>query len=295
MSQEGMHAFLQFLITGLSNGSIYAIVAVGFVIIYKSTKILNFAQGELLMIGAYVFFSLSAKLQLGFIASFLLTLTFSFLLGILIEVLILRRFVGEPIFTVIMVTVGLAALLRSLVGLLWGHEEQKVVFFFSDKILSLGHLRLFQAHIYTIFTCLALFILFQVFFKYAKIGLAMRSAAEDQDISLLMGISVKHIFGISWAIAAVVATIGGLFLGNMGFLHTNMSFIGMKAFPVAILGGLESVGGALIGGLIIGIAESLVGGYIEAGIGELAAYIILFLILVFRPYGLFGIEEIERV
>jgi len=295
MQQESVYIFLQFLTTGLANGSVYALVALGFVLIYKSTKVLNFAQGELLMVGAYIFFAVSIKFQLGFLATLLIALSFSFLLGILIEVVILRRFIGEPIFSVIMVTVGLASVLRSLVGLIWGHEEKRLDLFFSDKVFSFFDLKIFQSHVFTILTSLILFIIFLLFFKHSKIGLAMRSTAENQDVSLLMGISVKLVFAISWAIAAMVATLGGLFWGNLGFLHTNMSHIGLKAFSVAILGGLDSVGGALIGGLIIGIIESLVGGYIEAGIGELAAYVALFLILILRPYGIFGSEEIERV
>jgi len=295
MLGESFYTFLQFLTTGLSNGSIYALIALGFVLIYKSTKVLNFAQGELLMLGAYVFSAISLRFQLGFLATLSLTLIFAFLLGVLIEVVVLRRLIGEPIFSVIMVTVGLSSVLRSVVGLFWGHEEKRLELFFSEKVFTFADLRIYQSHVYTILTCLVLFTIFLLFFKYSRVGLAMRSTAEDQDISLLMGISVKKMFALSWAIAAVVATIGGLFFGNLGFLHTNMSHVGLKAFPAAILGGLDSIGGALIGGLIIGVVESLVGGYVGAGIGELAAYIALFLILIFRPYGLFGSEEIERV
>lgn len=299
MSGEGLKIFFQLVMGGLAVGSIYALVALGFVLIYKATGVINFAQGELMMLGAYFCFTLITRYHIPFLPAFLLTLIFSAALGMVIEFLILRPMVGEPVFSVVMVTIGLATLLRSLVGIFWGHEEYKFPAFFSAQPVALGGIRIYPEHLWTIITAVVFLALFTMFFKFTRIGIGMRATAEDQDIAFLMGISVRRIFALSWIIAAIVASVAGVFFANMYLIYSSMNFVGIRAFPAAVLGGMDSVAGSIIGGLIIGVIENLAGGYLDTllggGIKEITAFVVLIIILMVRPYGLFGTEEIERV
>jgi len=299
MDSEGLKILFQLILSGVIVGSIYGLVALGFVLIYKATDVVNFAQGELMMIGAYFCYYLIITYHVPFIPAFLMTLLFSALLGILIEFLILRPMIGKHVFSVIMVTVGLATLLRSMVGLFWGHDTYRFPAPFSDKAIHTLGLSILPVELMTALAALGLFILFYLFFKYSKLGLAMRATAFDQKSAFLMGISVKKIFSLSWVLASVVASIGGIFLASISSLQTNMSVIGLKVFPAVVLGGMDSIAGAILGGLIVGLTENLAGGYLSkvfgSGVKELSAFFILLLILMIRPYGLFGKKEILRV
>jgi branched-chain amino acid transport system permease protein len=294
-----MTEFIQILLNGMSLGSIYAIVALGFVLIYKATDVFNFAQGELMMVGAYVCYTLMVHLELSYWLSFLLTFCFCFVFGMAIEILILRPLLGKPIFSVIMVTVGLAVILQGTVSLIWGDDVYNFPKFFSDKALRFPGISLRPTDIWVFVTTFFLVIGFYMFFRRSKLGLAMRGTANNQDIALLMGINVKRVFSLSWAIAACIAAVGGACYANVLFLAPDMSHIGLKAFPAAILGGLDSIPGAIIGGIIIGVCETLAGGYIDqlvgGGVREITSFIILIAILMVKPYGLFGKEKIIRV
>lgn len=291
--------FLQFSFNGLALGCIYALIALGFVIIFKATKVLNFAQGELMMAGAYFCLMLSQKLSLNFILAFIITLAFSAVLGLMIQFIVLKKMLGEPIFSVVMVTIGLASVLKSVIGLIWKHDIQRIPSPFPIQPIKAGSIIVSHVQIWTIALSVFFIILLLFFFKYTSMGLGMRATAEDQDTSLLMGINVNKVFTFAWVISAVVASVGGIFLGTFLLMTPEMSFVGLKAFPAVILGGLESIGGAIIGGIAIGIIENYVGGYIDSvfkfPIKEIAAYIVLFIVLMIRPYGLFGQKEIERV
>lgn len=299
MDSEGLKILFQLILSGVIVGSIYGLIALGFVLIYKATDVVNFAQRELMMIGAYFCYYLIITFHVPFIPAFLMTLLFSALLGILIEFLILRPMIGKHVFSVIMVTVGLATLLRSLVGLFWGHDTYRFPAPFSDKAIHVLGLSILPVELATALAALVMFILFYLFFKYSKLGLAMRATAFDQKSAFLMGISVRKIFSLSWVLASVVASIGGIFLASVSSLQTNMSIIGLKVFPAVVLGGIDSVAGAILGGLIVGLTENLAGGYLSkvfgSGVKELSAFFILLLILMIRPYGLFGKKEITRV
>jgi len=299
MDSEGLKILFQLILSGVIVGSIYGLIALGFVLIYKATDVVNFAQGELMMIGAYFCYYLIITYHVPFIPAFLMTLLFSALLGILIEFLILRPMIGKHVFSVIMVTVGLATLLRSLVGLFWGHDTYRFPAPFSDKAIHVLGLSILPVELATALAALVMFILFYLFFKYSKLGLAMRATAFDQKSAFLMGISVRKIFSLSWVLASVVASIGGIFLASVSSLQTNMSIIGLKVFPAVVLGGIDSVAGAILGGLIVGLTENLAGGYLSkvfgSGVKELSAFFSLLLILMIRPYGLFGKKEITRV
>ncbi|MEW6267513.1 MAG: branched-chain amino acid ABC transporter permease [Thermodesulfobacteriota bacterium] len=299
MGGTDFHILLQLLAGGLIVGGIYGLIALGFVIIYKSTTVVNFAQGDVMMVGAYFCYYLIAGYKIPFIPAFVITLLFSAALGVLVEFLMLRPMVGEPVFSVIMITVGLSTLLRSIVGLVWGHDHIPFPTPFSDQTLDLGGLMVTPAEITTFVAAVGLFILFGLFFKYTKLGLATRATAFDQRYAFLMGISVRRIFSLAWILASVVASIGGVFLAGLGGLDPNMSLIGLKVFPAVVLGGLDSIAGAVLGGLVIGVAENLAGGYLSpwlgSGIKELSGFFVLLVVLMFKPYGLFGKAEIIRV
>lgn len=295
-----MDFFLQLVVNGLVVGSIYALVALGFVLIYKASGILNLAQGEFLMVGAYIFFAIIDQFHVPLLPAFFLTLVFSFILGILIERLVLRPLIGEPIISVIMVTLGLASVLRALVQAFYGTDTRPFPEFFPSKPVNLLGIPIATSYIGSFICVSLLLILFSLFFRYTITGIAMRATASDQQAAMSMGISIKRIFAISWSIAAVVSAIGGILLGNIrGGIDGSLVFLGLKVIPVVILGGLDSILGAIVGGLLIGVLENLAGGYLDpvfgGGVKEVAPFVILVLILMIKPYGLFGTEEIERV
>ena len=297
MSGE-LNYLLQLFVSGLSVGSVYAVIGIGFVVIYKATKILNFAHGEILMIAAYFCLVLVESLHLNFLIAFLLTLAFCAMIGLMIERFIFRPMIGEPVFAVVMITLGLSIILRPLTGMVFGFGNVMFPSPFPQKPIVFSNIVISHAHLWTFIISCAVMAIFFLFFKYSKVGIAMRAAAEKQSVAFLMGIDVKKIFSLSWAIAAATAGIAGILLANVMVMNLNLSFVAVKVFPAIILGGLDSIVGALIGGLIIGVFETLVGGYLDlylSGIKEISAYILLFIILIVRPYGLFGTEEIERV
>ncbi|BAH74398.1 branched-chain amino acid ABC transporter permease [Solidesulfovibrio magneticus] len=295
-----MEYYLQLLVSGLVIGSIYSLVALGFVIIYKATKVVNFAQGELVMVGAYICFSLTVQAKLPFLAAFFLTLAFSFILGIAIERLILRPMIGEPIISVIMVTIGLSSVLKSLVQLFWGTQIQVFPPVLPQEPVMIAGLPVAPVYLAAFALSIILFLIFSAFFKYSRLGIAMRATAFDQQAAASMGIGIKNIFALSWCIAAMVSSIGGIILGNINGINAQLGHLGLKVFPAVILGGLDSLLGAALGGLVIGVLENVCDGAAKEFLGlggfkDVAAFIFLVLILMIKPYGLFGAREIERV
>ena len=290
--------FLQLIVSGLAVGSLYALVALGFVLIYKATDILNFAHGEVMMMGAFVCYVLMTGFSLPFFGAVLITVLFALLFGFLTERLVLRPMIGEPIFAVVMVTIGLSIFLRSVSGIIFGYDNRVFPSPFSQTPINFKGLVLSHTHLWIMAISGLLVILFFVFFKYSRTGLSMRGVANDQDTAMLMGISVKRVFALTWGLAFAIAAVAGIFLANVMVLNIGLSLVALKAFPAVILGGLESIPGAIIGGLTIGVVETIVGGYLDdvlPGAKELTPFVVLFLVLMIRPYGLFGKEEIERV
>jgi branched-chain amino acid transport system permease protein len=292
---------LQLFISGLVIGSIYSAVALGFVIIYKATRVVNFAQGELLMVGAYVCYAFLVQMHVPFWAALLLTILFAMILALFVERLILRPMIGEPIISIIMVTIGLALVFRSIVSAIWGTEilvyEPKL---FPQKMVDIGGLPVSLEFVWCFVLSVFLLGVFSVFFKYSKAGVAMRATAFNQQVAQSMGISVKRIFALSWIISAVVSGIGGVLIGNINGINSSLYHFGLKVFPATILGGLDSILGAALGGLIVGILENLSDGVFKAyfdlsGVKEVVPFVFLVIILMIRPYGLFGTKEIERV
>ncbi len=293
--------FLQLVISGLVIGSIYSAVALGFVIIYKSTRVVNFAQGELLMVGAYVCFAFLVQMHVPFWAALLLTILFGMVLAMFVERLILRPMIGEPIISIIMVTIGLSLVFRSLVAAVWGTEilvyEPKL---FPQEMIEIAGLPISLEFVWCFILSLVLLAIFSAFFRYSKAGVAMRATAFNQQVAQSMGISVKRIFALSWVISAVVSGIGGVLIGNINGINSSLYHFGLKVFPATILGGLDSILGAAVGGMIIGILENLSDGFAKtylnlSGVKEVAPYVFLVIILMIKPYGLFGTKEIERV
>ncbi len=290
-----MELFLQLTLTGLTNGAIFALVALGFVLIYKSSDVINFAQGEFLLVGAYLIYALVAEVGLPWSVGMLITLGVAVLLGILVERLVLRPLIGEPIISVIMVTIGLSSLLRAIINSIWGTYGRAFPPFIPSANVYIFNAVVPADRLIAIGLGLLLLAAFTLFFRYSAEGVAMRAAADDQQAALSMGISVKHIFAIAWSISAVTAAIAGALVANIVGVSGDVSRIGLRVFPVVILGGLDSVPGAVIGGVIIGLLEAYTGGYIGAGLSQVLPFIALILILMIRPYGLFGEERIERV
>ncbi len=296
MAEETLY-FIQLVISGLAVGSLYALAALGFVLIYKATDILNFAHGEAMMVGAFVCYALVVS-GMAFFWAILITMGVAMIFGLITERLVLRPMIGEPQFAVVMITIGLSIFLRSLSGIVFGHDNKIFPSPFTQQSIAFHGLVLSYTHLWSMIISGLMVILFFLFFKYSRVGLSMRGVANDQDTAMLMGISVKWVFALTWGISFAIGAVAGIFLANVMVLNIGLSLVAIKAFPAVVLGGLESVPGAIVGGLAIGVLETLVGGYLDQilpGVKDLTAFVVLFLVLMIRPYGLFGEEEIERV
>lgn len=235
-----LNYLLQLFVSGLSVGSVYAVIGIGFVVIYKATKILNFAHGDILMIAAYFCLVLVESLHLNFLVAFLLTLAFCAMIGLMVERFIFRPMIGEPVFAVVMITLGLSIILRPLTGMVFGFGNVMFPSPFPQKPIVFSNVVISHAHLWTFIISCTVMTIFFLFFKYSKVGIAMRAAAERQIVAFLMGIDVKKIFSLSWAIAAATAGIAGILLANVMVLNLNLSFVAVKVFPAIILGGLDS-------------------------------------------------------
>lgn len=297
--KTGLPYFIQLFASGIAVGCLYALIALGFVLIIKATDILNFAHGEILMISALLCYFLMAKYHFSFPAAALITVVIAAILGVLTERLVLRPMLGEPIFAVVMITIGLSIFLRSMAGILFGHDNYVFPSPFPKKPIHLAGVTLSMTQIWVMISTALLVLIFFIFFKYSRMGLAMRGTANNQETALLMGISTKRVFAMVWGIAFVTAAIAGIFLANVMVVNIGLTFTAISAFPAIILGGLESIPGAIIGGLAIGVIENLAGGYLDqmigGGVKDVTPFVVLFLMLMFKPYGLFGKKEIERV
>ena len=295
-----MEELIRYVTTGLSLGLIYGIVAVGFVLVYKSSRILNFAVGEFLLIGAYVTWTARVLWGLPVVVCFVIAIVVAIILGLVLERVAIRPLIGQPILGVIMMTIALMVILRGGVLLAWGaipkvYEPR----LFPATPVHLGDLVIRQEYVWGFVVAVAMLIIFTYFFRFTKAGLAMRATSEDHQLARGTGIKVKTVFAQSWAICAVVAGIGGIILASMTSVTPHLANVGLKSIAVVLVGGLESVPGAIVAGLIIGIAEGLASGYIDplvgGGIAEVFAFAIAIVSLLIWPYGLFGLRRIERI
>ncbi|HPP81770.1 MAG TPA: branched-chain amino acid ABC transporter permease [Deltaproteobacteria bacterium] len=292
-----MDFFIHLFINGLSVGLLYGVSALGFVMIFKSSSVLNFAHGQLLAIGAFAFLVLVSWLKLPVALAFLVTLCGSFALGFAVERVFLRPLIGESLIFVIMLTVGLASMLKGIQLLFFGGNLQTYPDFLPGWLaVQAGSVYIPPVYVASSLLGIVFLVLFGLFFKYSPQGIFMRSVADNQTAALSLGVHVKKVFALSWAIAAMVASMSGVMLGIINGINVHeISSIGLKVFPVVILGGLDSIGGAIIGGMIIGLLETFTSGYISPSLRDVIPYIVLVAILLVKPYGLFGLVEIERV
>ena len=292
--------FINFLIPGLMSGAIYALVAVGFVLIFKATGVLNFAQGELVMFGAYFCFVFLNLLGLPIWVSIIAAIACGGFLGFLIERITIRPLIGQPILSMVMVTIALSVVLSGLAVFIWtGKQRVYEPDFMPRGQWMLGEIAISQAHLISFAVCLIMVIGISVFFQRTKSGLSMRCASEDSVVAQSMGIDVKRISSQTGIMASVASAVGGILLGSIAAVTPMLTYLGLKALPVALLGGLQSLWGAFIGGLIVGASETVVSGYLDplvgGGLKGVVPYILMVIILLIRPYGIFGEKEIERV
>ena len=291
---------IQLLINGLVVGTLYGVVAMSFVLIYKATQVVNFAQGELLLIGAWVCWFLLTKYQVPFWIGMPITLVFMFLFGIAIQLVILRPMIGEPIISVIMVTIALSTVFSALMKWIFGTNLQPFPQIFQTKLVNIFGLQVQTVYILSLLVSVAMMAGMAWFFKVSKYGLAMRATAFNQQVAQSLGISVKSVFAMAWAISATVSAVAGVVVAVVNGVSAGLAAYGIKVFPAAILGGLDSIGGAVLGGIIIGLLENVAhfvdSEYLHWGnLYEIAPFYALILILMIKPYGLFGTKDIERI
>jgi len=294
-----MDLFLMTVTTGVMVGGIYALVALGWVLIYKCSGVLNLAMGEMTLIGAYVSLSFYS-MGLPFIVALAISLVIGFILGVLTERIFLDRLIGEPVLTVIMVTVGLSFFFKGVVELIWGTDTR--VFepaVFALEPIRVGPLIIGQVYLWSFIAALVLLVVFVSFFKYTRWGLAMQATADDEMAALSLGVSARFVYAAAWAIAFMAAGVGGTLLGNINGLNISVSYLGLLVLPAVVLGGLNSVPGAIVGGIVIGVLQNLCGAYLDryfpGGVKEIAPFVFMAIFLLFKPYGLWGWERIERV
>jgi branched-chain amino acid transport system permease protein len=287
------------LTTGILVGGIYALVALGWVLIYKCSGVLNLAMGELTLIGAYVSLSFYS-MGVPFLLALLFSLIIGFILGILTERIFLDKLIGEPVLTVIMVTVGLSFFFKGCVELIWGTDTR--VFepaVFSIEPIRLGPLIIGQVYLWSFIAAIILLIIFVSFFKYTRWGLAMQATADDEMAALSLGVSARFVYAAAWSIAFMAAGVGGTLLGNINGLNISVGFLSLLVLPAVVLGGLNSVPGAIVGGITIGVLQNFCGAYLDryfpGGVKEIAPFVFMAVFLLFKPYGLWGWERIERV
>lgn len=295
-----MDFLIQLVVSGIAVGGVYAVVALGFVTIFKATGILNFATGEFMMAGAYLTYTGMTALQLPFPAALALAMVGVSLLALLVERTLLRPLFGQASITVVMVTLGLSSVLKGLAQVLYSGEYRSFPPIFPRKPISLGFAivpsRLFYGFLIAAVAVAAI----AAFFRYTRAGIAMRATAADQGAAFSLGVDVRRVFGTSWALGAMAAALGGVVVGTIGGISPQLGALGLKVFPVVILGGLDSVLGAVVGGVLIGVLENLAGGYLDpylkgSSVKEVVPFVVLLAILLVRPYGLFGTREIERL
>jgi branched-chain amino acid transport system permease protein len=294
-----MEFFLDLMTNGLLVGLVYSLVAVGFVLIYKATSIINFAQGDLIMFAGY-----AAAVMLGAqgmpIGLMILILCVGMVaLGFVLERGILRPMVGQPLVSVIMVTIGLSFVIQGLVAIVWGAATRRLELPVPLDPYIIGPVLISPIDVVAAVIALAFLIAFGLFFTRSRLGVAMRAVADDQQAAMVVGIRVPRVFALSWAIAGLAAAAGGIIWGNKLGASALLSLVGLKVFPVVILGGLDSIGGAIVGGLIMGAVESVAAGYLDPYVGggtkDFIPYVLMILVLFFKPYGIWGHETIERV
>ncbi|MCY7319609.1 MAG: branched-chain amino acid ABC transporter permease [Ramlibacter sp.] len=286
---------IQLVISGIAQGCIYGLIALGFVLIYKATETVSFAQGELMMLGAFCGLAAMALFGLPFWLAVVGAIAVMALFGVVLELAVIRPILGQPAFSIVMLTIGIGYVARGLITTIpgIGTETHTLPVPYKDQVWHAGPLLLNAEQMVVIGSTAVLCLLLFAVFRYSKVGIAMQAASQNQLAAYYMGIPVRKLNGLVWGLAAAVAAIAGLLLAPITFVHANMGFIGLKAFPAAVVGGFGSLPGAIVGGLVIGIVESLSGFYLPEGFKDTAAYIVVLIMLMVKPNGLFG-EKLRK-
>jgi branched-chain amino acid transport system permease protein len=295
---EELNFLFYLIVSGVSIGMMYSLIALGFVLVYKATDAINFAQGEFVMLAGFlVAVTLASKLPLwaAIVLGILAMVIFSFVL----ERVVLRPMLGRPVVAVIMATIGLAAILRGLPPITIGADTRTIPLPIPDTPVPFFTATLAPIQILGVVVAVACLAAFTWFFAKSRMGVAMRAVADNQQVAMAMGINVERYFAIAWAMAGIISALGGIIWGSMLGVDTQLALVGLKVFPVVILGGLDSIVGAVVGGLVIGIVESVAAGYLDPLVGggtkDFAPYVLMIIALMFKPYGLFGKRKIERI
>jgi len=282
---------LQQIINGLALGSIYAMIALGFSIIYKSTDILNLAHGDMMMISAFIAFVFLTELHLPFLVSYICVLIFAILLGFVLDRLIFRPLIGYPLFPVVMATISVGIILKSLAGMIWGYTDRTLPSPLSESPMHFFSAVVTSSHLSIIVISLLLMIIFAIIYKYTIIGTAMRANAQDPIASHLCGIWVKRIHSLSWVSGSILAEAAGILVDPIIFLSPSLSHVGFKALPAAVIGGFGSIPGAVVGGFVLGVSEILAGTIMPETLKDSFPWIVVFIVLLIRPEGIFNVYE----
>ncbi|MFM9850938.1 MAG: branched-chain amino acid ABC transporter permease [Hyphomicrobiaceae bacterium] len=287
------------VVSGLSIGLMYSLIALGFVLVYKATDAINFAQGEFVMLAGFIVAAALTVSGMPVLGAIVLTVAIMILFSFALERVVLRPMLGRPVVAVIMATIGLAAILRGLPPITVGAETKAVSLPLPDTPIFLWSAIIPPIQALGVIVTIAFLGIFSWFFLKSRMGVAMRAVADNQQVALAMGINVQRYFAIAWAMAGIVSALGGIIWGSMLGVDTQLALVGLKVFPVVILGGLDSIIGAIIGGLIVGLVESIAAGYLDPYVGggtkDFAPYVLMIIMLMFKPYGIFGQRRIERV
>lgn len=286
---------IQLLISGTSQGCVYGLIALGFVLIYKATEMVNFAQGDIMMLGAFFAFTYISILEFNFFIALAATIVTMAALGALLERTILRSMIGEPPFSVLMLTIGLGFIIRAAAGAIWGNEPRSIPTPYAGGVLSYGEVIVGYENIVIILGTLLLCGFLFLFFKFSRMGIAMQAVSQNQLAAYYLGVPVKRIYSLVWALSAIISAVAGILIAPVSLISPLMGFIGIKAFAAAIVGGFGSLPGAIIGGLIIGIVEQFAGLYLPTGFSDVSAYVVLLLMLLIRPQGIFTSMQQKKV
>jgi len=290
-----MEYFLEVSLVGIAIGGVYALIAVGYALVYRTTRVVNFAHGNMMMFGAYFFFTFAAIFDLHWSISIILTLICAALLGAGIERLLIRPLLGRPAISVVMVTVGMASILHGLAQMIWTAEDFFLPQVFPDSPIIIDDMYIPANTGYGFLVALGAIGILLLIFRFTRSGIAMRATAADQIAATTMGINVPAMFSLTWIYTAITAALAGIVVGSITTLNPSMGLIGLSVLAVVILGGLDSIFGAILAGLIVGWIEALTGFYIGASFKDVIPFIVLLAILIIRPHGLFGTPEIERL
>jgi len=289
-----MQTILQYIANGIMVGGVYALSALGIVLVYKSTSVFNFAIGQMMMLGAFFLWTCVEVFHMPLWLSFIVAVTAGVMLGMLIERLTLRPLIGQPLLSAVLATLALSYFLNGITIGIWGAYQQKLPEFITGAI-TIGGVVFSNDLLWSFIIAMALFVVLSFLYQRTKMGLLMRATAESHQVAQARGIKVRAIFSWSWALCGFVAAVGGMLLALRLGVSQYIALVGLQAFPAVLFGGLESIPGAIVGGLVVGLLQNLTGGLIAPWLMETTPYVILLLVLIFRPEGLFGEKRIERI